>query len=320
MFGKTVQNVLTVAKVIGLAAIIVAGLALGASGGGAWAPAEKIESYNLGLALVFVMYAYGGWNDAAFVASEVRDRKRNLPLALLLGTGGIAVVYLCVNFAYLAALGFDGAKDASAPAALVLERAAGEWGGKAISIIVMASALGAINGLIFTGARVYAAIGADHRAFAILGKWNVRLDAPVWSLLAQGAMSLLLILAVGTETGRDGIDAALQAVRLKTIPWDKYFGGLETILAGTAPVFWLFFLLTGLALFQLRWKDRDLPREFSAPFYPFTPFIFCLTSTYMLYSSSVYAGGVSLLGIVPLILGLPLYFLSPPAGADPKGT
>ncbi|MBW3596782.1 MAG: amino acid permease [Planctomycetes bacterium] len=308
MFGKAAQNVLTAAKVIGLVGIIVAGFGWGS---GEWRPAERIVEINFGFAMVMVLYAFGGWNDCAFVAAEVRHRERNIPLALLLGISGITIIYLLANGAYLMGLGFDGLRGSSAPAADVLTAAVGEWGGKAISVLVMVSALGAINGLIFTGARVYAALGADHRVFALLGRWNLRLDVPVWSLLAQGVITLLLIVAVGTEAGRGAVDASLGAIGLAGLPWDQYFGGFETLVAGSAPVFWAFFLLTGLSLFQLRWIDRERIRPFSAPFYPFTPFIFCLTCTYMLYSSLVYAKALALIGIVPLLLGLPLYWLSP---------
>jgi amino acid transporter len=307
VFGKSAQNVLTAAKILGLLAIIGAGLTAASE---SWEVVEPVEGPGFGLAMVFVLYAYGGWNDSAFAAAEVRNRERNIPLSLLLGTAGITAIYLLANLAYMAGLGFEGARAASAPASSVLQNAVGPWGSKAISVIVMASALGAINGLIFTGARVYAAIGADHRAFAVLGKWNHRIDAPVWSLLAQGAITLLMILAVGTYAGRDAIDASLTAIRLPPIPWDKYFGGFDTLIAGTAPVFWAFFLLTGISLFVLRWKDSEAPRVFSAPLYPLTPLAFCLTSIYMLYSSAVYARGISLLGIVPLLVGLPLYFVS----------
>jgi amino acid transporter len=312
VFGTAVQNVLTVAKVLGLIAIVVAGLAWG---GQSWEVSKPMEGAGFGLAMVFVLYAYGGWNDSAFVAAEVRNGERNIPLALFLGIGLITIIYLLVNVAYLMGLGFEGARTNFAPAAGVLTNAAGEWGGKAISAIVMTSALGAMNGLIFTGARVYAALGADHRVFAMLGKWNVRLNVPVWSLVVQGVISVLLIVAVGAEAGRNAIDAALQGVGLNGLPWEKYFGGFDTLVAGTAPVFWAFFLLTGLSLFVLRWKDPHVPRKFSTPLYPLAPIAFCLMCGYMLYSSIEYARGISLIGIVPLALGLPLYFLSGKKGS-----
>jgi amino acid transporter len=314
VFGKAAQNVLTAAKVVGLVAIVVAGLAIG--GEGDWQVHKPIQGPGFGLAMVFVLYGYGGWSDSAFVAAEVRNRERNIPLALFLGITGITLIYLLVNVAYLAGLGFEGLRSSSAPAADVLTRVAGEWGGKAISVLVMISALGAMNGLIFTGARVNAALGSDHRVFALLGRWNLRLDVPVWSLLAQGSITLLLIVAVGTGRGRSAIDETLNAIGLNGLPWDEYYGGFETLIAGTAPVFWTFFLLTGLALFQLRWLDRDRPRPFSVPCYPFIPYVFCLTCTYMLYSSLTYAKALSLLGVVPLLVGAPLYFLG--RGGEPS--
>ena len=129
---------------------------------------------GFGLAMVFVLYAYGGWNDAAFVAAEVRQPNRNLPRALLAGIAGITIIYLIVNAAYLSVLGFDAARMTSTPAADVLQQAVGPWGARAISVLVMISALGAINGMILTGSRVYATMGADHPLFAWLGQWNHR--------------------------------------------------------------------------------------------------------------------------------------------------
>jgi len=308
VFGKAVQNVLTGVKVLGLAGIVFAGLVWG--GDASLAVSQPMSGPGFGLAMVFVLYAYGGWNDSAFVASEVRNRRRNIPLALILGTAGITVVYLLVNAAYLWGLGFEGVRGSSAPAADVARLSAGEWGSKAISLLVMLSALGAINGLIFTGSRIYVSLGADHRIFAFLGRWNARRGTPVWSLLAQTAIVLLLIVIVGTETGRHAVDRALEMVWLKPLPWAEYYGGFNTLVAATAPTFWAFFLLTGISLFVLRLKDRGRERPFSAPLYPVEPILFCGMCVFMLYSALTYAKGLSLLGIVPLLIGIPLYIIS----------
>ncbi len=97
---------------------------------------------------------------------------------------------------------------------------------------------------------------------------------------------------------------------LSGLPWDAYFGGFETLVAGTAPVFWGFFLLTGISLFVLRFRNPDRPRPFSTPLFPGPPLVFCATCLYMLYSSLTYAKGLSIIGLVPLAIGLPLYFFS----------
>jgi amino acid transporter len=207
-------------------------------------------------------------------------------------------------------LGFEGVRASRAPAADVAKLAFGTWGSKGISLLVMASALGAINGLIFTGSRIYVSLGADHRIFAWLGRWNAQRATPVRSLLTQSAIALLLILIVGTQVGRDSVDAVMTALRLSPLPWAKYFGGFDTLVAATAPVFWAFFLLTGYSLFLLRAIDRDIHRPFSAPFYPLEPILFCGMCHFMLFSAIDYAKGLSLLGLVPLAVGLPLYALS----------
>lgn len=175
VFGKWTQNVLTAAKVVGLAAILVAGFM--APQFDAWYPTKSADYVGWGgLALVLVLYAYGGWNDAAFVAAEVHDVRRNIPRALILGVSFITLIYLLVNVAYLLGLGFDGARrpDLGTIPGRLLTRAFGDFGGKAITVIVMVSALGAVNGLMFAGSRVYATLGADHSAFAWLGRWNTR--------------------------------------------------------------------------------------------------------------------------------------------------
>jgi amino acid transporter len=269
---------------------------------------------GFGLAMIFVLYAYGGWNDAAFVAAEVRKR-RNILRSLILGTLLVTLIYLAVNFAYLRALGFEGVSKSFTVAWDVGKLAKGEDGARAISLLVMFSALGAINGLAFTGSRVYSRLGADYSMFAILGRWNARLGSPAWALSIQAAVTVLMILGVGTPFGRAAIDWCVTSAGLDAMPWDRYFGGFDTLLSGTSPVFWGFFFLSGLSLFALRQRDPDLERPFMVPLYPLLPLIFCGYSGYMLYSAINYAKWISLIGVLPLALGLVLYVF---AGRTPS--
>ena len=250
-FGKTLQNLLSSAKVLGLIGVVVAGLAWGRSEafafGQEFTEAPEGTSASLGMALVFVLYAYGGWNDAVFVAAEVRDPQRNLPRALILGLLGITGIYLAVNAAYLAVLGFDAARQSATPAADVLQNQPffGSWGANGISLLVMISALGAINGMILAGSRVYATVGEDHRLFAWLGKWSSKDGAPVAALVAQASIALLLIFGVGTPFGRNGIDAGLTRIGLGAIAlgsilrWFRHARGrYRTGLLGVFPADW----------------------------------------------------------------------------------
>jgi amino acid transporter len=259
--------------------------------------------------MVFVLYAYGGWNDAAMVAAEVRNRRRNLPLALIGGVTAVAVIYLAVNGAYLATLGLDGLRTTRTPAVDALAVAIGPRSGQLVGALVMISALGAINGMIFAGSRVFAAFGADHRLFRWMGD-DPRESKPWGAILAQSAVTLAMIFGVGTKRGRAMIDDVFEAVRLPAIPWERYYGGFDTLLAATAPVFWSLFLAVGIGLMVLRRKHPERERPFSVPLYPLPPVVFCATCGFMLWSSVEYARGLATLGAAPVVVGLALYGLS----------
>jgi amino acid transporter len=282
--GKRTQNALTIAKVVGLSGIVLAGFL------GSHPTAPPTEASGTGggafaLAMIFVLYTYDGWNEAVYVTAEVRNSRRNLPLALLLGTGAITVIYLLVNAAYLAGLGFARARSSEAIAAEVLESALGGWGGKAMSVLVMVSALGALNGTILTGSRLYSELGVDHPALTLLRRWNRGRGSPVGSLLLQAGISIGMVAAVGI--------------------WRNGQKGFEKLVEATAPVFWLFLLLTAIALLVLRYRDPAVPRPFRVPGYPIVPLIFCGWCGYMLYGSIAYAQLEALAGAGVLLAGLP---------------
>ncbi len=306
--GKSLQNLLSIAKVLGLAALLVTGLVKGSAA--SWQPSQSVSGPGVGLAMILVLFAYGGWNDAALVTADVREPRRNMPRALIFGTLLVTALYVLVNVAYVHALGFARLREASAPAAEVLGLWLGGRGAAGMSLLVMVSALGAVSGLILTGSRLHASLGADYRIFSWMGRWNPRFNSPVRSLVTQAAVALFLIVGVGTDTGRGAVDRGLKAVGLKELPWAEYRGGFNTLVAGTTPVFWIFFLLTGVSLFILRVKDRARPRPFATPLFPVLPLVFIAVCGYMLYTSVVYAKGLCLLGIAPLIVGVPLFLIS----------
>ena len=189
--GRHTQKVLVLAKLLGLVLLIAAGIASKSTS--SFEVTKPISGPGWSLALILVLYAYGGWNDAAFVTAEVRNRSRNIPRALLFGLGLITAVYLLVNLAYLRALGFEGLRNSSRPAADALSATLGEHAGRAMSLLVMISALGGLNGLILSVSRVHAAVGTDHALFAWLSHWSKKSKTPIWSLVAQGAVTVLMI-------------------------------------------------------------------------------------------------------------------------------
>ena len=287
--GSRTQNWLTAVEVLSLLLVIVAGLALAASDGPAAAAglgrSGKSEQ-SFGLALVFVLLTYGGWNEAAYVSAEVRGPRRNVARALLLSTGFITGLYLLVNWAYLRGLGLEGLTVSEAAAADLMRRAAGEGGARFVSLLVAVSALTSANATIITGARANYALGRDFQLFDFLGRWHERANTPTHALLVQGVIALALVLA--GALAREGF---------------------ATMVAYTAPVFWLFFFLAGLSLIFLRVKDPEAERPFRVPLYPLTPLLFCAACLYMLQSSLAYTGMGALAGVLVLLAGVPVLLL-----------
>jgi amino acid transporter len=136
------------------------------------------------------------------------------------------------------------------------------------------------------------------------------LGSPVWSLTAQATLTSLLILTVGTQTGRDAVNAVVTSVGRQPIPWDNFGGGFDTLLAATAPVFWTFFLLSGSTVFVFRIRQPQADRPFRTPLYPVVPLVFVLSCVYMIYSSISYAEDLALLAQIPLAAGIPIFLLS----------
>ena len=279
--GKWTQNLLTVIEVLGVALIIVAGLLLVPSAPSSASDAAVSSSASWGLVLIFVMLTYGGWNEAAYISAEVEGARRNIVRALFISIAVITALYVLINFAYLHALGLKGMSETEAVAADVMRLSLGERGAQLVSVFVAISALTSANATILMGARTTFAFGRDFHIFSALGRW--RGGSPVNALLTQGGIALALVL-LGSITR----------------------SGFATMVEYTAPVFWFFFLLTGLSLFVLRAREPDTPRPFRVPLYPLTPIVFCLTSAYLLYASIMHTGIGALVGVAVLAVGVPV--------------
>ena len=292
--SKTLQKVMEVVLITALVLLALAALTAGATPKPAAAPAAGAH-LSFGLAMIFVLFTYGGWNEAAYLAGEVRDARRNMGRILVWGIVAVTGLYLLVNLGYLAALGLDGIRDSKAVAADVMRLLAGERGVVLVALIVCVSALTTMNAAIFTGARTNWALGRDYAMFRGLGDWRASGSTPANALLLQGAITLALI-GAGSATP-DGFGA---------------------MVAYTAPVFWTFFLLTGVTLFVFRRRGGETP-VFRTPLYPVVPLAFIAMCAYMLWSSIDYIrnpdygpkfGNMVLAGLAVMAVGIPLYFLA----------
>ena len=270
--------------------VIAAGLMLPAAPATQAMPAtDATASARLGLVMVFVLLTYGGWNEAAYISAEVRGSRLTMARVLVVSITIIAALYVLVNWAYLRGLGLAGVAASTAVGADLMERTVGVTGARLVSALILIAALTSVNAAVFTGARAAYALGRDHRPVAFLGRWHRTAGAPVNALLAQGAVALTLVSAAGLTRK-----------------------GFETLVEYTAPVFWLFLLLTGVALFVLRRRDPEIARPFRVPLYPVTPLVFCAVCAYLLHASLVHTGsgawwGVGVLGAGFVVLVLLRY-------------
>lgn len=274
--GKWTQNLLTAAKVLGL--LLLAAAALLARP--AAAPVEKAGPLPFSLALIFVLFTYGGWNEVAYVAAEIRDPRRSIWRALVAGIGTVTLLYLLVNGAFLRALGYEGLAASKAVAADAMQSVWSGAGGVFISGLICVSALGALNGLILTGARISYALGADHRLFHRLGRWHPRLGTPAVALVLQGAIAVTLLVLLGSF-----VNAVLY----------------------TAATVYSFYLASALAVIVLRFKEPSVERPCRVLGYPLVPLAFAGVCAFLIYSAVVYRPAIAAVSGVLLLLGLPLW-------------
>jgi amino acid transporter len=204
--------------------------------------------------------------------------------AMLLGIGIITVIYVSVNFAYVRVLGLEGMQSSQAVGADLMRATLGDTGAMVLSVLVSVAALSTLNATIFTGARTNYALGRDFSLFAYLGRWKPTGETPANALIVQAAIALALVV-LGSGVAR---------------------GGVQTMVDYTAPVFWFFFLLTGIALFVLRRHAPETAQPFRVPLYPLTPLVFCATCLYMLYSSLTFTGPGATVGVAIVAAGAPV--------------
>jgi amino acid transporter len=278
---KGTQNVLTSLLVLGVIAVIVTGLLLVAPAPAPAAPAAAKPWTAAPFAMLFILFTYSGWNEAAYVSAELKER-RSMVIALALSLALVTVLYLAINYAYVRGLGFQGVAKSDTVAADLMKLHFGATGANIISAIVCLAALTSINATIIAGARSNYALGRDWPLFGWMGRWDDRTDAPRNSLYVQGAFALALVVA-GAFTDQ-----------------------VKTMIEYTSPVFWFFFMMTGIGLFVLRVRDPGTPRPFKVPLYPLTPVIFVVTCAYLLYSSLAYVKGGAWAGVAVLAIGIVL--------------
>ncbi len=269
------QTLLTALELLGLLAVVVAGLFVPAS------PAPVIDWFvqapapaQWGLCLVFVLLTFGGWNESAYVSAEVRGGPRAMVRVIVASMAVLTVIYLLVNWALLQGLGYAGLSQSKTAASDLLGQAFGPWAQKALGLFVAIAALTSINATMVVGARSNYALGGDWQVLHRLGRWHAQNASPRVAFGLQALVAIGLIL-LGTQEA-DGFAAMVEF---------------------TAPVFWSFLLLVSVAVIWLRQSDRATDRPFKVPLYPFTPLVFGAACAWLAYSSITYAISRQAIGV-----------------------
>lgn len=282
--GKGVQNFLTALKIAALLAIIAVGFA---SGRGRpelltpWWPAALDLSVlqGFGVALVFVLWTYGGWTESSYVGEEIRDPHRNLPWSILYGLGIVTLLYLAVNLVYLLYIPLAEMPGRPLVAAEVMRKALGPAGGTLTALMVASSAFGALNGYILTSGRILLALGRDHPVFRQMACVHPDFATPARALAFNGLLAAGLV----------------------------WLGTLDQIATYSTVVISVFFAMTALAVMVLRRADPETLRPYRVWGYPVTPVIFVLAMVLFIADVTVKQPREALFGFGLMILGFPLY-------------
>ncbi len=286
-WGSLVQNLTTIAKYGGLLIIILLAFSLGLpKTGGHFTPAVPAGSFSVGmfgLALVSVLWAFDGWADLTKVGGEVSNARTTIPKALVIGTAAVVVIYLLANLAYLSVMSVDEIRGAKLVAADVADRLVGPVGVTLVSVTVLLSTFGALNGVILTGPRIFFAMADDGLFFRPVAAVHPKYKTPYVAILLAAAIGIAFVLF-------------------------RTFEQLADIFV-TASL--LFYILSVGAVFSLR-RRPDWNPPVRVPLYPIVPAMFVLATFFLLgnslYDDSTRMGTLGVLGVIAA--GIPVFYLT----------
>lgn len=283
--GGRTQSVFMVMKIMAISALVIAGLALAGRHGAAPTPMEREWSLtSFGAAMVPVLFAYGGWQTANFLAAEVKEPRKNLPRGLLLGVLGVVVLYLGVNWVCLRSLGPEALALTTTPATAVMRLALGRRGATLIAAAIALSTLGFLSQSILTAPRVYFAMAQDGLFFRAIAWLDPRTRVPVVAIVLQSVWTMVIALS----------------------------GRYEQILNYVVAMDFLFFGLTATTLFVFRRRAAGDPANAShghrMPGHPVSTIAFVAICWWVVGNTVYRYPENSLIGFGLLLAGIPVYW------------
>jgi APA family basic amino acid/polyamine antiporter len=284
--GSTVQSIFMVLKILAIVALVVCGLTLSGNSETNQLSASPVSLDLLtaiGAAMVPVLFAYGGWQTATFVAAEIKEPQKNLPRGLIFGVVGVVILYLSANFVYLHVLGPNGLAATTAPATDVMRRALGGFGARAIATGIAISTVGFLSQSMLTAPRVYFAMAKDGLFFKTVASVHPKTRAPIVAIILQGVLAAIIAL------------------------WGRY----EQILNYVVSMDFIFFGLTACCVFVFRKRsaavDQNTDLITKVPGHPFTTAIFVAACWLVVLNTIFRYPANTLIGVAILIAGFPAY-------------
>ena len=281
--GGIVQSILTGLKVGAMVVLVLLGYVLvrGAPAGGTSFPVVMEHGFlpSFGVAMVGALWAYEGWNACTFASGEIKRPERNLPLALILGTGAVIAIYLALNMVYYHVLSTAQVAQSTRVGADAAVRIFGQRGSYIVTSIIIISTLGSLNGSILAAPRVYYAMAKDGLFFRWCAAVHPRFRTPHLALAFQAGWGILLVA----------------------------LGSYEQIFTYTIFAAWIFYALAGFAVFILRRTRPDLPRPYRVFGYPYVPAIFVLTATWFVLNTLIERPLEAGIGTLIVAAGVPIY-------------
>jgi basic amino acid/polyamine antiporter, APA family len=279
--GAAVQKIFAVAKVAGLLTIIASAFLWSKGGVSSSTTSAGFSISSFGVALIACVLAYDGWVQLTFVAGEIRNPQRNILLSMALGSLACIAIYVLANIAYMRVLSIPEIAASDRVAASVAERVLGPRGAALVSLTILISIIGTLNGCFLTSPRVYYAQARDGLFFRRFAEIHPKYQTPSFAILAQAAWAIVLLIT----------------------------GSYETLVDYAMFALWLSYGLMVAGVIVLRRKRPDLPRPYRMWGYPVTPILFLAITAWFLINMLWTRPVPSLVGVALIATGVPVYFV-----------
>ncbi len=283
--GGIFSDIFTILKLVGIAGLIFIGIVLGSSSHNNFSVSNFFNNglhlQGIGIAMVGVLWSYGGWQHATFTAGEAKRPRIDVPIAMIIAAASVTLIYLLSNLAYMYLLPINTIGASHSLAADAVQTVVGVIGGSLIAVAIFISTFGTAGIYTLTAPRIYYAMASDGIFFKSVSKIHPKYNTPYNAILIQSSWAIILIL---------------------------FWGTFENLISYVVFTDWIFFGLTAATIFIFRKRKLSSDTGYKTPLYPLTPLFFIAVSTWFVINTLIEKPEQAIAGIIMLGLGVPIYF------------